>query len=77
MIYVYANIQYNLPFAVATRGARAYNWAMAARRHAAYIEAMNTGSIPVIISDNYVLPFNEVIDWNSCSIRIKENFMII
>ena len=31
------------------------------------------GSIPVIISDNYELPFSELIDWNSCSVRVKEN----
>ena len=34
---------------------------------------MNVGSIPVILSDKYVLPFNDIIDWNKCSIRIKEN----
>ena len=34
---------------------------------------MNTGCIPVIISDSYQLPFSEKIDWNSCSIKIKED----
>ena len=34
---------------------------------------MNAGCIPVIISDNYQLPFSEKIDWNSCSIKIKED----
>ena len=37
-----------------------------------HLEAMNVKSIPIIISDNYILPFNELIDWNSCSIIILE-----
>ena len=37
------------------------------------IEIFNAGSIPVIISDNYPLPFNNVINWNEICIVIKEN----
>tara|TARA_Y100001970_G_scaffold283049_1_gene397287 strand:- start:4798 stop:5697 length:900 start_codon:yes stop_codon:yes gene_type:complete len=37
------------------------------------IECMNLGCIPVIISDGHVLPFQSEIDYNSFSVRIKEN----
>jgi hypothetical protein len=33
-------------------------------------ETLKAGRVPIIISDGYVLP--EGIDWNSCSIRIRE-----
>ena len=33
-------------------------------------DCLMSGSIPVIISDNYVLPFEDKLNWNSFSIRI-------
>lgn len=62
----YLNLLFNSRFSLLPRG---NGWALSYR----HIEAMNAGSIPIIISDNYELPFSELIDWNSCSIRIKEN----
>ena len=64
--YSYLNLLFTSRFSLLPRG---NGWALSYR----HIEAMNVGSIPVIISDNYVLPFSELIDWNSCSIRVKEN----
>ncbi|KPM07096.1 exostosin-2-like protein [Sarcoptes scabiei] len=34
-----------------------------------------SGCIPVIIDDDFVLPFQEYIDWFSVSIQIKENYL--
>jgi len=64
--YSYLNLLFKSRFSLLPRG---NGWALSYR----HIEAMNMGSIPIIISDNYVLPFSELIDWNSCSIRVKEN----
>ena len=36
------------------------------------VESMNMGSIPVIISDGYILPFHDLLDYNSFSLRIPE-----
>jgi len=62
----YLNLLFKSRFSLLPRG----NGCALSYRH---IEAMNTGSIPVIISDDYALPFSESIDWDSCSIRIKES----
>lgn len=37
------------------------------------IESLAAGCIPVIIADNIVLPFQDVIDWTLASISIREN----
>ena len=36
------------------------------------VESMSAGSIPVIISDNNVLPFSDMINYKKFSISIKE-----
>ena len=64
--FSYLNLLFKSRFCLLPRG---NGWALSYR----HIEAMNAGCIPVIISDNYQLPFSEKIDWNSCSIKIKEN----
>lgn len=64
--YSYLNLLFKSRFSLLPRG---NGWALSYR----HIETMNVGSIPVIISDNYALPFSELIDWDSCSIRVKEN----
>ncbi|EDW09843.1 exostosin-2 [Drosophila mojavensis] len=37
------------------------------------IEIMSQGCIPVIAIDNYVLPFEDVIDWSLTSVRVRES----
>ncbi|XP_063703172.1 exostosin-2 [Culicoides brevitarsis] len=37
-----------------------------------FIEAMAAGCIPVVMADNYVMPFSEILDWNLASIQIRE-----
>jgi hypothetical protein len=37
------------------------------------IEALAAGSIPVIINDDWVLPFSELLDYSSFTVRIKES----
>jgi glucuronyl/N-acetylglucosaminyl transferase EXT1 len=64
--FSYLNLLFTSRFSLLPRG---NGWALSYR----HIEAMNVGSIPVIISDNYALPFSELIDWNTCSIRVREN----
>lgn len=36
------------------------------------MEVMAAGSIPVVLSDDWRLPFDEVIDWDDVAIRVKE-----
>uniref|UniRef100_A0AAG5DJ14 Exostosin-2 n=1 Tax=Anopheles atroparvus TaxID=41427 RepID=A0AAG5DJ14_ANOAO len=37
------------------------------------LEAMAAGCIPVIMADNYVLPFSDILDWELMSLRIYES----
>ena len=36
-------------------------------------EVMGGGSIPVILIDHYILPFEDTIDWDAFSIRLPEH----
>tara|TARA_Y100000389_G_scaffold200460_2_gene240944 strand:+ start:10591 stop:11541 length:951 start_codon:yes stop_codon:yes gene_type:complete len=63
--YSYLNLLLKSRYNILPRG---NGWALSYR----HIEAMNADSIPVIISDNYVLPFSELIDWTSCSLKVQE-----
>ena len=36
-------------------------------------EMMSAGSIPVILIDHYVLPYDDILDWENFSVRIPEH----
>lgn len=38
-----------------------------------FLEALSHNCIPVVMANNYILPFEDVIDWNLAIIRIHEN----
>jgi hypothetical protein len=61
----YTHILLNSKLAVLARG---NGYALSYRM----IESMNAGAIPVIVSDGYVLPFSELIDYELFSYRIEE-----
>ena len=61
----YVNLLYNSKFTLLPRGSSV---GLSYR----LIESMSAGSIPVIISDNNVLPFSDIINYNKFSISIKE-----
>jgi len=62
----YTSLLYRSRFAILPRG---HGYALSYRM----IESMNAGCIPVIISDGYILPFQNVIDYSKCSIRVSES----
>ncbi|XP_053678968.1 exostosin-2 [Anopheles nili] len=37
------------------------------------LEAMAAGCIPIVMADNYVLPFSDILDWDLLAIRIYES----
>uniref|UniRef100_U5EZH6 Exostosin-2 n=1 Tax=Corethrella appendiculata TaxID=1370023 RepID=U5EZH6_9DIPT len=63
--FEYPHVLENGIFCLVTRGLRLSQPTL--------MDAMASGCIPVIMADNLVLPFNEIIDWNLASIRIYEN----
>jgi hypothetical protein len=45
-------------------------WGLASYR---FIETLLLGAIPVVIADNYVMPYVPEIDWSGCVVRLDEN----
>jgi len=63
--YNYTELLLNSQFALCPRGNGYYSYRIT--------EAMSAGAIPVILSDRYVLPFDDIVDWKAFSVIIPEN----
>ncbi|EDS37928.1 exostosin-2 [Culex quinquefasciatus] len=63
--YEYPSVLENGQFCLVARGVRLSQPTL--------MDALASGCIPVIMADNLVLPFGEVLDWDLVSIRIHEN----
>lgn len=61
----YRHIMENADFAFIPRGDALFSYRL--------LEAMSFGCIPIILSDNWILPFDRVIDWSSLSLRPRED----
>jgi len=61
----YRQIMANADFAFIPRGDALFSYRL--------LEAMSFGSIPIILADNWVLPFHRQIDWSACTLRPRED----
>lgn len=41
-----------------------------------FLEALSYGCIPVILSDNWVKPFDEIIDWSRATVQFDESYLL-
>ena len=61
----YRDLMENADFAFIPRGDALFSYRL--------LEAMSFGSIPIVLADNWVLPFDRLIDWSSCALRPRED----
>lgn len=66
--YKYPEILTEGKFCLVVRAARLGQMALS--------DALSAGCIPVVVADEYVLPFSEVLDWKRASIRIREDELL-
>ncbi len=64
----YRDIMENADFAFIPRGDALFSYRL--------LEAMSFGCIPIILSDNWILPFDRLIDWASLSLRPREDELL-
>nr|CAG4642322.1 EOG090X01LY [Evadne anonyx] len=64
-VFSYPEILMNGTFCLVLRGARLGQPSL--------MDCLSAGSIPVIASDLYVLPYSEVIDWKRAAVKISED----
>ncbi|XP_058832930.1 exostosin-2 [Topomyia yanbarensis] len=63
--YEYPNVLESGQFCLVARGVRLSQPTL--------LDAFAAGCVPVIMADNLVLPFSEILDWDLVSVRIYEN----
>ncbi|XP_031247202.1 probable glycosyltransferase At5g03795 [Pistacia vera] len=64
-IMVYRTKIYRSKFCICPRGSQVNSVRIA--------DSIHYGCVPVILSDNYDLPFNDILDWNKFSLILKED----
>ena len=37
-----------------------------------FLESIRRGCVPVVLSDEWMLPFGEIVDWSTCAVRVRE-----
>ncbi|XP_057309683.1 exostosin-1a-like [Hydractinia symbiolongicarpus] len=66
--YDYVDLLANSTFCLVPRGRRLGSFR--------FLEAMQYGCIPVLLSNGWQLPFEEVLDWSKFSLNINENMLL-
>ncbi|EDO39195.1 predicted protein, partial [Nematostella vectensis] len=64
-MYDYPHIMQRATFCLVIRGARLGQTAL--------LDSLMMGCIPIVVSDDYILPFSEVLDWKRAAVVVSEN----